>query len=116
VRALKNRICAICGEVENRDATEYEIQFRVAPVQYIRCNGEDICTRCYNRKRATERGLQHLQDMPLKIEECRQKHGIILRIVRGLPACIKKGGEVVHHGAGCDGCLLLGDENARYRT
>lgn len=40
---------------------------------------------------------------PSNIEECRAKYDIILRIVRGLPACIERG-HVIHHGIGCSGC------------
>ncbi len=39
-----------------------------------------------------------------KIYQCRKDHGMIIRIVRGLPACIiAETAEVVHHGIGCCG-------------
>ncbi len=47
--------------------------------------------------------------MTLKAEKCRADHGIMIRIVRGLPACILPGGDVVHHGIGCCECSLQKD-------
>ncbi len=40
----------------------------------------------------------------LKIQECRIKYGIVLRIIKDLPACILPDGEVVHNDKGCCGC------------
>lgn len=42
--------------------------------------------------------------MMLKVDVCRLKHGIMTRIIKGLPACILPGGEVVHNDKGCCGC------------
>lgn len=40
----------------------------------------------------------------MQAEKCRAKHGIMIRIIKGLPACILPGGEVVHNDIGCCGC------------
>ncbi|MFH0904506.1 MAG: hypothetical protein V1854_04880 [Methanobacteriota archaeon] len=39
-----------------------------------------------------------------RIEYCRRNYCIILRIVKGQPTCIRKGGEIVHQGIGCAAC------------
>lgn len=104
------RTCNICGEVEGRDATPYEITFRVAPSFLMKeykegtWTGKWLCSRCNARTRARRREAE-TAPTPSNIEECRAKHNIILRIVKGLPACIEKSNsQVIHHGIGCSGC------------
>lgn len=36
--------------------------------------------------------------------QCGKKHNILTRIIHGMPACVLKGGEVLHEGKGCGGC------------
>lgn len=50
----KNRVCCICGNIENRDATDYEIQFRIVfkwikVYENKRWTGQYVCSRCYTR-------------------------------------------------------------------
>lgn len=56
---MSHRTCAVCGEIEGRDATEYELQFRITPVRFIKkyedngkWAGKHICTRCDAKNRA----------------------------------------------------------------
>ena len=110
------RTCNICGEIEGRDATPDEIAKMIAAVKWLReyengkWTGKYIYTRCDNRITARKRSAE-TAPIPSNIEECRVKYGIILRIVRGLPACIERStSEVIHHGIGCNGCTI---ENKR---
>lgn len=105
-----SRTCNVCGDVENRDATQYELTFKIA-IRYLkqivdgRWTGKYVCSRCYSKLRARMRRKRDVQIMPQKVQDCRSKHGIKLRIVRGIPTCIK-GSNVVHQGIGCSGCEI----------
>lgn len=106
------RTCNICGEVEGRDATPDEIRFLLAPPGWVKeykegkWTGKWLCSRCNTRIMARRRRAE-TAPIPSNIEECRAKHNIILRIVKGLPACIEKGNsQVIHHGIGCSGCPM----------
>ena len=60
-----------------------------------------------SRKTHEKDALKIVASLPQpRIEYCRRNHGIILRIVKGQPTCIRKNGEVVHQGIGCGGCTL----------
>lgn len=48
--------------------------------------------------------------MTIKAQECREKHSIIIRIIKGLPACVMPGGEVVHNDIGCCRCRYEDDD------
>jgi len=56
----KNRVCHICSDIENRDATEYELQNMIA-VRWTkvyknkRWTGKYICSRCYSRNNERKR-------------------------------------------------------------
>jgi len=56
----KSRICHICKDVENRDATQHELQFMIV-VRWTkvykdnRWTGQYICSRCKLRNYAKER-------------------------------------------------------------
>jgi hypothetical protein len=106
-----HKTCCVCDDVSDRDATEYELHTRFKlhffkNKQNGRWTGEYICSRCYGRNLARERKKQDIKNMPAKIEECRHRYGIVLRIERGMPSCIRRGSEVVHYGIGCHGCTL----------
>ena len=50
----KNRVCHICENSENREATPYELQFKIAfkwmkVYENKRWTGKYICSRCYSR-------------------------------------------------------------------
>lgn len=59
---MKNRVCAVCGEKEGRDATQYELVHMITPPRFIRqkdvsgkWTGKYICTRCKSRENSRER-------------------------------------------------------------
>ncbi len=58
--ANKNRECHICGDIENREATEYELMFMIA-IKWMKdykdgkWTGKYICSRCKSRNNARRR-------------------------------------------------------------
>jgi len=56
----RNRVCHICNDIENRDATEYELQYMIAlkwtkVYNNKRWTGKYICSRCYSRNNERKR-------------------------------------------------------------